>query len=98
MLKDPVSRVWLLLAGLTGISWWAGAGGAAVSVLGSHGMAVSLLVLAFFKVRLVIMYFMEVRTAPWPLRLIFEAWVTGVCLAVVLIYLLAPGHAASNLI
>jgi hypothetical protein len=86
VINHAVTRVWLLLAGLTGVSWWLGA------ALDLRYATVTLLILAFFKVRLVIMYFMEVRAAPIALRLIFETWVVVVCAAVITIYLVgAPG-------
>jgi len=91
LLKNAVTRVWLLLAGLTGVSWWLGAGETIGTARSVELTTVGLLLLAFFKVRLVILYFMEIRTAPWILRCIFETWVVVVCLAVITIYLLGSG-------
>jgi Prokaryotic Cytochrome C oxidase subunit IV len=87
-LNNAVTRVWLLLAGLTGVSWWLGAGQGMDAAQSAQLTTIGLLLLAFFKVRLVIMYFMEIRTAPLLLRFIFEAWVVVVCAAVLAIYLL----------
>jgi len=87
LLKDPVTRVWLLLVGLTGVSWWLGAGQDLSAGGDFRFLMVGLMMLAFFKVRLVILYFMEILTAPLPLRLLFEIWVVGVCAAVIAIYL-----------
>ena len=52
----------------------------------SRWLAAGLLILAFFKVRLVILYFMEIRIAPGPIRLVFGAWVIGVCASLIAIY------------
>ena len=78
---------WLLLAGLTGITWWVGVGHAAASV---HPRAdtVLLFLLAFFKARLVILHFMELRNAPRWLRVLGEAWVIVVAAAVIATYLM----------
>lgn len=83
---NPVTAVWMLLAALTGLSWWLGSGQGSGEVQDFRYTTVGLLALAFFKVRLVILYFMEIRTAPWSLRLVFEAWVVVVALTVISIY------------
>jgi len=88
LLNDPVTWVWLLLAGLTGVSWWLGAGQTFEAAGDYRYTTVSLMLLAFFKIRLVVMYFMEIRIAPLPLRIAFETWVVAVCGAVLTIYLL----------
>ena len=87
ILTDVVTWVWLLLVGLTGVSWWLGATQGHAGFSDPRYITVSLMVLAFFKVRLVILYFMEIRTAPLPLRCVFEAWVVLVCVTVNSIYL-----------
>lgn len=78
---------WLVLAVLTGVTWWVGVGQADVS---RHPRAdtVALFLLAFFKARLVILHFMELRHAPLGLRALGEAWVVVTCACVVLTYLL----------
>jgi hypothetical protein len=78
----PAFLPWLLLMGLTLISWWLGEG---------HGpgqaAAVAVLVVAFFKVGVVGAHFMELRCAPLPLRLIFNGWAVLVCSVLIGIYL-----------
>jgi hypothetical protein len=59
-----LSAVWAVLVAATLVSW---------SLGGGHGAAV--VAIAFWKVRLVGLYFMELRTAPVPLRVVFEGWV-----------------------
>lgn len=85
LLRDSVVPIWLLLMAATGLSWWLGTGqGSATEV---HTWAtVGLMIVAFVKVRFVGLHFMELRHAPWPLRLIFEAWVVLVCLVVLSLY------------
>ena len=73
------TQVWLLLAALTGLSWWLAAG--------DDVTAIGLILLAFFKTRLVLLHFMELRTAPMPLRAMFEAWVMVICAIVIGLYL-----------
>lgn len=76
--------IWVLLVALTTMSWEVGDGQAT-------GISVSmvtpvLLLVAFFKVRMVGMHFMELKTAPLPLRVLFEAWVVVTCGTLLLIY------------
>ena len=59
-----LSAVWAVLVAATLASWLLG---------GGHGAAV--VAIAVWKVRLVGLYFMELRTAPVPLRVVFEGWV-----------------------
>jgi hypothetical protein len=67
--------VWTLLVVATITSWSLG------------GATVAVLVVAFVKVRLVGLYFMELRSAPVPLRLLFEGWVVVVCSILIGLYL-----------
>lgn len=77
--RHYTTLIWLLLLLLTVSSW----------LLAEHvhfraaGLSTALLLLALFKVRLIGLHFMELRYAPWPLRLIFEAWMLVVCAAVI---------------
>jgi hypothetical protein len=77
---------WLVLAVLTGVTWWVGVSHADES---RHPRAdtIALLLLAFFKARLIILHFMELRHAPLGLRALGEAWVVVTCACVVLTYL-----------
>jgi hypothetical protein len=80
--RSPATAVWLLLVLATGLIWWLGIDEPAVC-----NLAVSaLIVIAFIKIRLVILYFMNIRAAPWPLRLLLEAWVFGIGDAVLGLY------------
>ena len=73
---DRMGAVWAVLVGATLASWLLG---------GGHGAVV--MAVAFLKVRLVGLSFMELRTAPVPLRALFEGWVVvtgGVLIALYL--------------
>ncbi len=74
--RTKATSVWLLLVGLTVVSW---ALGTRHLSGGDHHMPASvvLCIVAVFKVRLVGLYFMELRDAPIALRGAFE----GYCVA-----------------
>ncbi|HLS98313.1 MAG: cytochrome C oxidase subunit IV family protein [Porticoccaceae bacterium] len=86
VIRHYTTWIWLLLVALTTMSWELGDGQAA-SALAPTLAAPLLMLVAFFKVRLVGLHFMELRTAPLPLRLLFEAWVVVACGAILVIYL-----------
>lgn len=86
-LLTPATAIWLVLCLATGLAWWLG-GGHGSELLGRAGTAALLLLIAFFKIRLVIMHFMEVRGAPRALRLACDAWVVGVPIVILGLYLL----------
>lgn len=89
LLRNRITLIWLLLIGLTLLSWWLGAGhGLGADSHTAAGIVV--LVVAFAKVRLVGRYFMELRDAPWPLLLSFEAYCAVVCAAVVAFLVASP--------
>jgi hypothetical protein len=72
---DRMGAVWAVLVGATLASWLLGGGNAVVVAV------------AFLKVRLVGLYFMELRTAPVPLRVLFEGWVVVTCGVLIALYL-----------
>jgi len=82
LIKSKETLVWLVLAGLTAISWILGNKYAAIGPDAAKYMTVAVIALAFFKVRLVIMHFMEIETAPIALRIVFELWCLSLCLGV----------------
>lgn len=86
-LKHRTTTIWLVLVVATLLAWLLGAD----HVLGDHTRLTTVLVLlvAFVKVRLIGLDFMELRTAPVPLRILFEGYVVVVLGAVVGTYLLA---------
>ena len=95
LLRNPATPIWLLLMLATGLSWWLGTSSSANSDNGIFPdyryISSLLMIIAFVKVRFVIRYFMEVRTAPLALRLIADAWVIGICLAILGLYWFPPG-------
>ncbi len=90
LIKHPATLVWTLLMIATAISWWLGADGGTVKSLTIPTLTIALIVIAFIKVRFVIHYFMEIRHAPLALRLVCDAWVIGVCVAIIGLYWFAP--------
>jgi Prokaryotic Cytochrome C oxidase subunit IV len=74
-LPAALTAVWALLVAATLTTWSVG------------GVSVAVLVIAFVKVRLVGLYFMELRSAPIPLRLLFEGWVVVTCSVLIGLYL-----------
>jgi heme/copper-type cytochrome/quinol oxidase subunit 4 len=84
LLRSRITAIWGVLIALTLLSWWMGT---------DHGVdsartaSVLVLLVAFFKVRFVGLYFMELRSAPLPLRALFEGWCTVVSATVIAMYL-----------
>jgi heme/copper-type cytochrome/quinol oxidase subunit 4 len=83
LLRGRITAVWGVLIALTLLSWWMGT---------DHGVgdaqtaSVLVLLVAFLKVRFVGLYFMELRSAPLPLRALFEGWCTVVAATVIAMY------------
>lgn len=79
---DSQTVVWMVLLAATLLT--------AVVGLEQHGSArpvgLLLLAVAFVKLRLVGLHFMELRTAPAPLRLLFEGYVAAVFLVLTVMY------------
>jgi hypothetical protein len=85
--RTRLGAAWLLLVLATLISWESARGDGSLRLATSAVLAI-----AFLKVRCIGLEFMELRTAPLPLRLIFEAWVAGVCAALLALYWLSPAQ------
>lgn len=77
------SAVWLLLTGATLYSWSVGRGPMRFD---GDGAALSILVVTIVKARFVMLDFMELREAPRPMRTAAEAWLSGLCAALILLY------------
>ena len=84
LLRSRITAIWGLLIALTLLSWWLGTDH---GVSSEQTASVLVLLVAFFKVRLVGLYFMELRTAPLPLRALFEGWCSVVATTVIVMYL-----------
>lgn len=87
-LRSPLTVVWLVLLGATGLSWLLGVDDRLGQGAREAATAV-ILAVAFLKVRLVGLYFMELRRAPQPLRAIFETYCLGLFLTLLGLYLFA---------
>lgn len=92
LLKRPASLVWLLLMAATVLTTWVLSKDIVAAKIGT----VSIVLVAAIKVRLVLLHFMELRDAPLPLRLVFEAWVLIVAVALIALYLGVPAQAAPH--
>lgn len=73
VVRSNVTVAWLILTVLT-ISSWALGTQHALGGAGHVPASIAIFVVAVFKVRLVGLYFMELRTAPLPLRGLFEGY------------------------
>jgi hypothetical protein len=76
LLCNRITIIWLMLLGITMLTWKTGNAGSGVAG-GLPGSVV--LVVAFIKVRWVLLDFMEVRHAPRLLRVLVECWVVLLC-------------------
>ena len=78
------TTVWLVLLAASAASLWLGSDATGRS---QRAAAIALLAVAFAKIWLIVRYFMEIRFAPLWLRLILDAWVAGVVVAITALYL-----------
>ena len=85
---SSTTTVWLVLLVASAASLWLGSD---PTDRNHTAAAVGVLAIAFAKVWLIIRYFMEVRIAPLWLRLILDAWVAGVFVAITALYLAFAG-------
>lgn len=69
LLDDGATRAWLLLVGLTLVSWLA----VESHLAGGVGVSLAIMV-AGFKMRLIAAHFMDVRGAGDALRRTFDGW------------------------
>lgn len=90
LIKHSATLVWALLMAATGLSWWLGADGGIVKSSSMPTLTSALIVIAFIKARFVLYYFMEIRYAPLALRVACDAWVIGICGAILGLYLFSP--------
>jgi hypothetical protein len=86
LLRSRITLIWVVLILATLTSLLLGADDLVTAV---KLASVLVIVIAFIKVRLVGLYFMELRDAPVPLRLIFEGYCLVVCVALVVMFLVA---------
>lgn len=87
LVKNRLTVVWLVLVGLTVVSWALAPAHASGPVAASVPITVVVLAMAMIKVRLIIGEFMEVRTAPTWLRASTDAWLVVMFGAILAIYL-----------
>lgn len=87
LLFSRTTVVWFILVAATLLSWEVGHG---VGFDDLRHAGAAIIVIAFIKARYVILDFMEIRHAPRAMRLVGEAWVVLVCVAVTGLMLAAP--------
>ena len=75
--------IFFILAGATLLSWEMGHGAGFGDI---RYTSTSIIVLALIKIRYVVLEFMELRQAPFLVRMVAEAWVSVVCLTLVVLY------------
>lgn len=77
------AAIWAILVVVTLLSYlsWLNSGWDNRQSVGSI-----VLIIAFFKARIIGLHFMELAAAPWPLRLLFEAWVVLACTAFLVLF------------
>ena len=85
-LRGPLTLVWLLLTGVTLLSWWLGSSEASSSLGVSTPVTLGVIALAMVKTHLVFWHFMELRSAPAWLRWSCDGWLAFLALMLVGIY------------
>lgn len=86
LVRGPFLAVWFTLIAATLLSFWLGT---------DHGLSsaeartIVIMIVAFVKIRFIGLYFMELRTAPIPLRALFEGYCLVVCVVLIGFYLFA---------
>lgn len=80
ILRNPATRIWLLLMLATGLTWFLVEGHAVSAPIA----ATSAVLIGGIKARLVFMRYMELQHAPRVWRLLFEAWAL-VCVSFILL-------------
>lgn len=81
-LASRTTAVWLLLIGVTLVSWAFGHG---FGVPDARSAGIAIIAVSMLKFRLILFEFMELRGAPRAMRLVGESW--SLALAAVLIAL-----------
>jgi hypothetical protein len=82
-----VNLTWIIASGLTLLAWALAASRSGGRVASSAPEAVAALAVGAAKARLVVQEFMEVRSAPTWLRRGTDAWLVGLCVTVLALYL-----------
>ncbi|KXF53079.1 hypothetical protein AXA44_45490 [Rhodococcus sp. SC4] len=89
ILRTRTTLVWVVLVAATLLSWTLGSSHGLGNLADHRGPSSVIMVIALVKVRFVGLYFMELRTAPIPLRVLFESFCIAVFLMLLGLYLYA---------
>lgn len=87
LLRERVTVVWLGLLALTILTTWV----LSKDIVGPTVAVTGIFVVAAVKVRLVMLDFMELRTAPLPVRVVFEGWIAAVTVLILVFWFLTAG-------
>jgi hypothetical protein len=81
-IENHLLRVWLLLSGITLLSYWLGSEGGA----GSAAVTYAALLIVAIKVRVIVVEFMEARRASRALQRTMDVWLFVLLAALFAIY------------
>jgi hypothetical protein len=82
-----INATWLIVSGLTIVSWALARTRSSGAATSSTAEALAVLAFGAIKARLIVQEFMEVRTAPRWLRRLTDAWLAGLFITVLVLYL-----------
>lgn len=91
LLRNSLTSVWLLLVGITLLSWWLGVGQSGAinqdpALQFNFALTAGIVLIAVVKTRLVIWHFMEVKHGPVWLRWVCDSWLAVLIITVVALY------------
>lgn len=84
--RNRYLAIWLLLAAITAVSWWAGARGIGAADGADAQVTLGVVLMACLKCRFVMREYMEVRIAPRWLRLSCDAWLIALLVTILSFY------------
>jgi heme/copper-type cytochrome/quinol oxidase subunit 4 len=86
VLRERVTKVWLVLMALTVATTW----GLSKGVFSPAVAVAGIFLIVALKVRFVMLDFMELRYAPPPVRVVFEGWIVVVIALILGFWFLTP--------
>lgn len=75
------------LTGITLLSWWIGASHGQHAFVPNAGITGAVILMAAIKVRVIVWEFMELKHAPRPMRVVADAWLATIIVALLALYL-----------
>lgn len=83
LFTNRITLVWVLLIAATALSWEMGHG---VGFDDFRHASIAIIIVSLIKVRFVMLDFMEIRNSPTFMRIVAEAWVAVISIAMVALY------------